>query len=150
MQVHSQNKAFADSQAYLRHVKHTCGMSLCACRFKHATKFFFCAAVLTRVKKRARMLRTGITLLHFLSTPSYSNQKNGHKQESDIISLHLPLLSETYHVINKESIARMKKGVIIINVSRGALVDTVAVEGQACYNIGVMYSRIESNMTIKI
>lgn len=103
----------------------------------------------THVKKHARTLRTRITLLHFLSTPSYSNQKNGHKQESDIISLHLPLLSETYHVINKESIAKMKKGVIIINVSRGALVDTIAVEGQACYNISVMYRRIASSMTIR-
>jgi lactate dehydrogenase-like 2-hydroxyacid dehydrogenase len=93
----------------------------------------------THIKKNTHV-RTGTTLLHFLST--YSNQKNGHKQESDIISLHLPLLSETYHVINKETIAKMKKGVIIINVSRGALVDTVAVQGQACYNIGVMYRRI--------
>jgi D-lactate dehydrogenase len=51
-------------------------------------------------------------------------------QESDIISLHLPLLPETYHIINKESLVKMKKGVVIINVSRGALVDTIAVEGQ--------------------
>jgi len=48
--------------------------------------------------------------------------------ESDIISLHLPLLPETYHIINKESLVKMKKGVVIINVSRGALVDTIAVE----------------------
>jgi len=123
-------------------------MSLCACRSKHATKFFF-AQLCTPTSKNTRTLRTRITLLHFLSTPSYSNQKNVHKQESDIISLHLPLLSETYHVINKESIAKMKKGVIIINVSRGALVDTIAVEGQACYNIGVMYRRTASSMPIR-
>ncbi len=46
--------------------------------------------------------------------------------ESDIISLHCPLNSETYHVIDENSIAKMKKGVVIVNTSRGALVDAVA------------------------
>ena len=48
-------------------------------------------------------------------------------KHSDIVSLHLPLLPETYHVIGKENIAKMKKGVVIINVSRGGLVDASAV-----------------------
>lgn len=43
---------------------------------------------------------------------------------SDLISLHCPLTIENYHMINKESIARMKKDVIFINTSRGELVDT--------------------------
>ena len=43
--------------------------------------------------------------------------------ESDIISLHCPLTEETYHMINSETIAMMKKGVAIINTSRGALID---------------------------
>lgn len=47
--------------------------------------------------------------------------------KSDIISLHCPLLPETYHLINREAIARMKPGVMLINTSRGALVDTPAV-----------------------
>lgn len=47
--------------------------------------------------------------------------------ESDIISLHCPLTPETFHIINPESIARMKRGVMIINTSRGALVDATAV-----------------------
>jgi D-lactate dehydrogenase len=42
----------------------------------------------------------------------------------DIISLHLPLVPETYHMINKDSIAKMKKGVMLINTSRGGLVNT--------------------------
>eukprot|EP00802_Teleaulax_amphioxeia_P018423 Tamp_18616.p1 GENE.Tamp_18616~~Tamp_18616.p1 ORF type:complete len:348 (-),score=88.88 Tamp_18616:267-1280(-) len=46
---------------------------------------------------------------------------------SDILSLHLPLLPDTYHIIGKQSIARMKKGVVIVNVSRGGLVDASAV-----------------------
>lgn len=45
-------------------------------------------------------------------------------QKSDIISLHCPLTEETRHLINDSSIARMKKGVTIINTSRGALIDT--------------------------
>ncbi|WP_224997819.1 2-hydroxyacid dehydrogenase [Cesiribacter sp. SM1] len=47
--------------------------------------------------------------------------------QADIISLHCPLTPQTYHIINEESIARMKKGVMLINTSRGALIDTRAV-----------------------
>lgn len=45
---------------------------------------------------------------------------------ADIISLHCPLTEETHHLINADTIAMMKKGVTIINTSRGALVDTEA------------------------
>ncbi len=47
-------------------------------------------------------------------------------KESDVISLHCPLTKATYHMINKDSIAKMKKGVYFINTSRGALVDTAS------------------------
>ena len=47
-------------------------------------------------------------------------------RESDIISLHCPLTDETYHVISEEAIESCKKGVVIINTSRGALVDAEA------------------------
>ena len=43
---------------------------------------------------------------------------------SDLISLHCPLLDSTYHMINLENIKKMKDGVILVNTSRGALVDT--------------------------
>ncbi|RLN27101.1 hypothetical protein BBJ28_00023137 [Nothophytophthora sp. Chile5] len=45
---------------------------------------------------------------------------------SDIISLHCPLFPSTKHVINEESIAKMKEGVMLINTSRGGLIDTQA------------------------
>ena len=45
-------------------------------------------------------------------------------EKSDIISLHCPLTEETKHLINADSIARMKKGVTILNTSRGALINT--------------------------
>ena len=45
---------------------------------------------------------------------------------SDIISLHLPLMRDTLHLLNAETIARMKPGVFIVNTSRGKLIDTTA------------------------
>ena len=47
-------------------------------------------------------------------------------RESDIISLHCPLTPETHHLINGESLAACKKGVVLLNTSRGALVDAEA------------------------
>lgn len=44
--------------------------------------------------------------------------------KSDIISLHCPLTPETEHIINSESLAKMKKGVMIINTGRGKLIKT--------------------------
>lgn len=44
-------------------------------------------------------------------------------READIVSLHVPLLPETHHLINKESLATMKKTAFLINTSRGPVVD---------------------------
>ena len=44
--------------------------------------------------------------------------------QSDLISLHCPLTEQTHHLINRESIAKMKDGVILVNTSRGGLVNT--------------------------
>lgn len=46
--------------------------------------------------------------------------------KSDVISLHCPLTKENYHMIDKNAIDTMKKGVILINTSRGSLVDAEA------------------------
>lgn len=43
---------------------------------------------------------------------------------SDILMLAMPLIKPTYHTINKETLTKLKRGVIIINTSRGGLVDT--------------------------
>jgi D-lactate dehydrogenase len=43
-----------------------------------------------------------------------------------VISLHTPLTSETYHIIRRETLELMKPGAILINVSRGALIETKA------------------------
>ena len=47
-------------------------------------------------------------------------------EKSDIISFHCPLTDENHHMVNGDSIAKMKKGVILINTSRGALIDADA------------------------
>ena len=58
-------------------------------------------------------------------------------RESDIISLHCPLTEDTLHLINSDSIETMKKGVVIINTSRGALIDAEALlEGIKARKVG--------------
>lgn len=58
-------------------------------------------------------------------------------KESDIISLHVPLTPSTKHLINAKHISMMKHGVMLINTSRGGLVDTKAViEGLKTKKIG--------------
>ncbi|MFQ5582655.1 MAG: 2-hydroxyacid dehydrogenase [Mariprofundaceae bacterium] len=57
--------------------------------------------------------------------------------QSDIISLHCPLLPETHHLIDDHAVSMMKDGVMLINTSRGAVVDTRAViEGLKSGKIG--------------
>lgn len=47
-------------------------------------------------------------------------------KEADIVSLHVPLLPTTHHLINKESLASMKKSAFLINTSRGPVIDEKA------------------------
>ena len=58
-------------------------------------------------------------------------------ERSDIISLHCPLTDETRHMINADAIGKMKKGVVIVNTSRGGLIDAEAMlEGIKARKIG--------------
>lgn len=58
-------------------------------------------------------------------------------EKSDIISLHCPLTFETYHMINNMAIKTMKPGVVILNTSRGGLIDTDAlIDGLLARKIG--------------
>jgi D-lactate dehydrogenase len=47
-------------------------------------------------------------------------------ERSDVISLHVPLTPETKYIIRRETLDRMKPGTLLINVSRGALINTTA------------------------
>jgi D-lactate dehydrogenase len=58
-------------------------------------------------------------------------------KESDIVSLHAPLTPETDHIIGTDSIALMKRGVMLVNVSRGRLVHTTAlIDGLKSGHVG--------------
>ena len=60
-------------------------------------------------------------------------------RESDVISLHLPLTPETEHIIDRDAIARMKDGVVLVNCARGELTDIEAlVEGIETLKIGAL------------
>ncbi len=71
-------------------------------------------------------------------------------QQADIISLHCPLNAETRHLVNAETIQDMKKGVMLINTSRGAVIDTVAViaalEQQQIGYLGIDVYEQEENL----
>ena len=59
--------------------------------------------------------------------------------KADIISIHCPLNEQTRHMINTSTIEMMKKGVMLINTSRGALIDTAAaIEGLKSGHIGYL------------
>lgn len=60
-------------------------------------------------------------------------------EQADIISLHCPLNEQTKHVINAQSIAMMKEGVMLINTSRGGLIQTkAAIDGLKSGRIGYL------------
>ncbi|CAF1007967.1 unnamed protein product [Adineta ricciae] len=63
-------------------------------------------------------------------------------EQCDIISLHVPLTSTNYHMISSESIRRMKRRPILINVSRGGLVDTQALV-EALKNGQISYAALD-------
>ena len=60
-------------------------------------------------------------------------------EQSDIVSLHCPLTDKTKHLINESTINKLKKGVMLINTSRGGLIDTnMVIEGLKSKKIGYL------------
>ncbi|EWH08900.1 D-isomer specific 2-hydroxyacid dehydrogenase [Catenovulum agarivorans DS-2] len=60
-------------------------------------------------------------------------------KQADIISLHCPLTPQTHHLINQDSLALMREGVMIVNTSRGGLIDTDAmIKGLKARKIGYL------------
>lgn len=88
----------------------------------------------------------GMNVLAYDKFPDRSLEENGRAKYvelselfecSDIISLHCPLTDDTYHIIDEKALASCKKGIVIINTSRGALVDAEALlEGIKSRKVG--------------
>ncbi len=89
----------------------------------------------------------GCRLLAFDPSPSLMYEERGVHyvtwpellRQSDIISLHCPLTPQTRHLIDANALAQMKDGVMIINTSRGAVVDTRAlIQGLKSGKVGAL------------
>ncbi len=69
--------------------------------------------------------------------------------QSDLISLHCPLTEENYHMINEQSISRMKDNVVLVNTSRGALINTAdliaGIRGKKFFGVGLDVYEEETN-----
>ncbi|MGD9328123.1 MAG: 2-hydroxyacid dehydrogenase [Cyclobacteriaceae bacterium] len=75
---------------------------------------FGCKVIAYDIKKSKELIKKGVKFISFDTL----------LHESDIISLHCPLIPETYHLINKKGYSKMKNGAMLINTSRGALINT--------------------------
>jgi len=75
---------------------------------------FGCQVLAFDVQQTAEVAARYVTLPELLS-------------RADIVSLHCPLNKETHHIINENALRQMKRGVMLINTGRGALIDTEAV-----------------------
>ncbi len=97
--------------------------------FCRTMKGFGCKIVAFDISRSDELINLGVDYV----------QLNEVFKNSDIVSLHCPLNSNTKHIVNEQSIALMKTGVMIINTSRGALINTVdVINGLANQKIGYL------------
>ncbi|MGY8908608.1 MAG: 2-hydroxyacid dehydrogenase [Flavobacteriales bacterium] len=82
--------------------------------FCRIAKGFGCEVLAYDIHKNEELEKNGVK---YVSLDELFNK-------SDVISLHCPLNEKTKHIIDKSSIEKMKKGVLLVNTSRGALVNT--------------------------
>lgn len=90
---------------------------------------FGCKIIAYDISKSAELLNLGVDYLPLKEV----------FKKADIISLHCPLTPETKHIVNENSLSLMKDGVMIINTSRGGLINTAEViKGLANKKIGYL------------
>ncbi|MCM1982572.1 2-hydroxyacid dehydrogenase [Lyngbya confervoides] len=85
--------------------------------FAQIMQGFGCRVIAYDVHPNPSCVKQGIDYLDLLDVMG----------QSDILSLHCPLVPTTYHLINEDTLQALKPGAMLINTSRGALVDTKAV-----------------------
>ena len=92
-------------------------------------KGFSCHVIAVDTRVNPRCLEMGV---EYVSLPVLL-------ERSDVVSLHCPLVPETHHLIDEAAIRQMKEGVMLINTSRGGVIDTSAViEGLKSGRIGAL------------
>ncbi len=87
-----------------------------------------CGEIGRRVAQIAEVM--GAKVIVYTRSDSHGYEKVSLEElckRADIITLHTPLTEDTYHLINEERIALMKKNAVIVNVARGAVIDEAAV-----------------------
>src|SRR3972149_1974528 len=84
----------------------------------------------TETAVRAKAFKTKIVYFSRSKNPELEKKTGAIKlsldkvlKESDIISVHLPLTEETYHLLNREKLSLLKKSAVIVNTSRGEIID---------------------------
>ncbi|MCL7764162.1 2-hydroxyacid dehydrogenase [Polaribacter sp. Z014] len=97
--------------------------------FSKIMQGFGCKVVAYDLYENKELLKIGVDYLPFDELI----------KTSDIISLHCPLTPETHHLMNKKTFSKMKKGVMLINTSRGALIDSAdAITALKSHKIGYL------------
>ena len=85
--------------------------------FCHIMLGFGCRVIAFDIEENEALSRLGVEYVDF----------NTLCETADIISLHCPLTPDTHHLIDEPAINKMKPGIMVINTSRGALIDTKAI-----------------------
>jgi D-lactate dehydrogenase len=104
---------------------------------------FGCNVVAYDINENQKLVQEGVKYMSF----------NELIQSSDIISLHCPLTPETHHLINSKTFSKMKQGVMLINTSRGGLINSsdaiIALKSQKIGYLGIDVYEQEENLFFK-
>ena len=129
LQLYKQSRFFAENQKArrwekLRDLSELCGKTVC---------IVGCGSVGTECAKRFSAFGCRVTGVDSLpredkvyASMAPLQQLDASLSEADVVVLTLPLTEETHHLFNAERLARLKPGAVLVNISRGALLDTAA------------------------
>lgn len=129
LQLYKRNRFFMKNQITHKWKKHRGLLEL----YNKTVCIVGCGSVGTECAKRFSAFGCHVIGVDIVSHQSDSydsieslNKINDVFSKSDIIVLTLPLVKETYHLINEEKFLQMKQGSVLVNIARGAVIDTSA------------------------